>query len=128
GVAGATGATGAAGAPGPVGPAGADGTGLGELSISLTSLKLVGEKVKVDAPAAGTLTATLTAGGRTIAQGSGTATKAGTISFSVKKTAYGTTKLKQKSLSGTLTVKFTPKASSALHSQSTIKAKLARKR
>jgi DNA-binding beta-propeller fold protein YncE len=124
GAAGAPGAPGAAGAPGPAGPAGTPSTST--LSLSLTSLRVVGTKVSVKAPGAGTFKVTVRSGGKTVATGSRTAKKAGTISLTLKKTATGKRLLKKKAVSGTLTVTFTPAKTKTVAAQRSVKIKLAK--
>lgn len=124
---GASGPAGAAGAAGPAGAAGRAGKdGLNSLSLSLTNLKLVGSKVSFTAPGAGVLNVKVTSGGRTIATGKRTATKAGNYSLTLSKTAYGKTKLKAKgTVSGTVTATFTADGGKATVKKA-IKAKLKR--
>jgi YVTN family beta-propeller protein len=133
GAAGETGATGAAGAPGAAGPAGATGpagvagpASSSTLSVSLSSLRVVGTKVSVKAPAAGTFKVTVKSGGKTVATGSATAKKAGTISLTLKKTSTGTKLLKKKSISGTLTASFTPAKATSAAAQRSVKITLAK--
>ncbi|MEV4420984.1 hypothetical protein AB0L40_13525 [Patulibacter sp. NPDC049589] len=129
GAAGAPGAAGPAGAPGAAGPAGVAGpagSSAGSLSVSLSSLRVVGSKVSVKAPGAGTFKATLKKGKTTIASGSATAKKAGTIKVTLKTTKAGKKALAKKSVSGTLTVSFTPAKTKTVAAQRSVKAKLAR--
>ncbi|WCB95241.1 tail fiber protein [Baekduia alba] len=124
GVNGATGPTGAAGPAGAIGPAGP----VGNLSLELTlgSIKVVGRSASVKVPAAGVAKATVKSGATTIATGTATATKAGTLKIALKKTAKGAALLKRKAVAATLTVTFTPKGAKAAAALRSTKVRLAR--
>lgn len=120
------------GAPGPVGPAGPAGkpgaSGTAKVSISLSSLRVIGTRVTAKAPGAGTFRATVKGGGRTIASGSATAKKKGTVRLTLKVTKAGAALLKRKAVKGTLTVQFTPKGQKAAAAQRSTAIRLAKTR
>jgi len=130
---GANGADGAAGAPGPAGaqgltgPAGAAGP-VGDLSLALTlgTVKVVGDTASVKVPAAGVAKAVVKSGTTTIASGTATAAKAGTLKIALKKTAKGAALLRRKAVAATLTVTFTPKGAKAAAASRSAKLHLAR--
>jgi YVTN family beta-propeller protein len=124
---GAAGATGPAGAQGLTGPAGAAGP-IGDLSIALTlgTVKVVGDTATLKVPAAGVAKAVVKSGSTTIASGTATAAKAGTLKVTLKKTAKGAALLKKKAVSATLTVSFTPKGEKAVAAVRSAKVRLAR--
>lgn len=112
-------AQGPAGPAGPAGTPGPTGAGLSSLSIELETLKLLGSKVKYEAPGAGVLNVVVKSGGKTIATGKRTSTGVGSYSLTLSKTKTGKAKLAaKKSLKGTLTATFTPKGSTASVSKS----------
>jgi DNA-binding beta-propeller fold protein YncE len=113
-----TGAPGPVGPAGPAGPAGKPGaSGTAKVSISLSSLRVIGTRVTAQAPGAGTFRATVKGGGRTIASGSATAKRKGTVRLTLKVTKAGAALLKKKAVKGTLTVRFTPKGQGAAAAQ-----------
>src|SRR5207253_191774 len=124
---GAQGPAGAPGAPGAKGSTGATGApSSSTLSLSLTSLRVVGTKVSVRAPAAGTFRVAVKSGGRTVATGTRTAKRAGTVSLTLKTTAASRKLLRKKAISGTLTVAFTPARTKAVAAQRSVRIKLAK--
>jgi hypothetical protein len=106
-----------AGAPGAQGPAGPAGP-LGNLRVdlSLGQVKLVGSSASVRVPGAGTAKVVVKAGSTTIAQGSKTVTKAGTVKVTLTKTAKGKALLRKRAVKATLTATFTPKGAATVKS------------
>lgn len=126
GPAGPAGTNGTNGAPGPAGPAGAPGvqgapgakgdkgaSGSSSLTLSLASLKVVGKTVTLKAPGAGSFKLTVKSGKSTVATASRKVTKAGSVKITLKTTKAGKRILGKKAVRGTLSVSFTPAASSA---------------
>jgi DNA-binding beta-propeller fold protein YncE len=123
------GVPGPAGPAGPAGPQGAPGkTPSAKITISLSSLRVIGTRVSVRAPGAGTFRATVKGGGRTLATGSVTAKKAGTVRLTLKFTKAGKALLKRRAVRGTLTVSFTPKSQKAAAGQRSTSIRLAKTR
>ncbi len=123
GAAGPAGATGATGPAGPAGPAGR--ITAANVALSLRSLNVVGKRVNLRAPAAGTYVVQLRRGSTVLATGRRVVTRAGGTFVPINNTKAGNRLLKgRKAVAGSLTVTFTPRANAKARASRTVKSNL----